>query len=305
MNIETKVKGIINIQVKRNGVVRHDVTFENLILDTFFARFAANNTLIAPSAMQCRIGTGTTTPANGDTALVSQIATRTQTGNFDVAGALDVPNNRHIVSVVRQFEFVQGTVVANLAEIGFEFAPGSGGISAGSLNSRSLTKDSFGTPTAIPVTADDQLIINYTLRAITPLTDYAATINLSGIDYDVLGRFSSAVGVSLEQLLGYPNNGSQASSFGSASTFGAHGAIPTSPSGTVTTAWVGYPSVSGGKEFELTASINQFNATGGVKCISIPMANTSNVFKYEFTPVLPKTNLKVLKLRFRMTCVRG
>jgi hypothetical protein len=303
MNIETKVKGIINIQIKRNGEIRHDVTFENLILDTFFARFAANNTLIGN--MQCRVGTGTTPPANGQTALVSQVTTRAQTNSFDVAGALDVPGNRHIVSAVRQFEFVQGSVVANLAEIGFEFSPGSGGVSAGALNSRSLTKDSFGTPTPITVTADDQLIVNYTLQVVTPLTDYSANVLISGTAYAVLGRFSSGFGVNVASILS-PSSGSFAAlSYGASSVFGAHGVLPTAASGTLTSNFTTFTNISGGKEFEITASVNELNATGGIKAITVPTANNTNVYKYEFTPVLAKTTSKVLKLRFRMTCVRG
>lgn len=198
--------------------------------------------------MQCRVGTGTTTPANGDTALVSQITTRTQTAAFDVAGALDVPNNRHIASAVRQFEFVQGSVVANISEIGFEFAPGAGGVSAGSLNSRSLTKDSFGTPTPITVTADDQLIVNYTLQGITSLTDYSETKTISGVDYGVLGRFSSGFGASLNSLLTMPSTGTFSSvSYGSASTFGAHGIVPTSASGSITNVYSLFPNISGVK----------------------------------------------------------
>lgn len=305
--IDTKVRGLIQMQVKhKDGSITDTGWFPNLILDTFFARFAANNPLFTSSS-QCRVGTGSTAPANGDTSLVAQVATRTSTSATDLNGTIDVPNNRVMAARVLQFEFVQGAVVANLAEVGFEFAPSSGGVSPGTLQSRSLIKDAFGTPTPLTVTADDQLIVNYRFEVWIPTVDYIGTVDLAGTMHDVIGRVALNYNQNVITLLNLPVVASGwFLSYDSTSVFGAHGIDPTMQSGTAGNTQTNFLSVSGGKEFELTGTINQMNATGGIKCVTFSGANGSGrLYKYQFDPVIPKTNLKVLKLRFRMTCARA
>lgn len=312
MNVQTGVAGFINIQVKHaDGTMTETGWFKNLILDTFFARYAANNTMIN-NGMTCRVGTGVTPPANTDTGLVAQVATIVRTGGSNVLGAIDGANNRVVAKSINQFIAAVGAVVGNLNELGFEFAPGSGGLNAGQLNSRSLTKNSMGAPTTITVTSSDQLIVNYTLEVYIPLVDYTGSVVLNGTTYNVVGRVAGdygTAGASVEGMLTGPDaNNSAFRAYGSASTFGAHGVDPTSPSGTNSATSTLYTNISGGKEREYEASINQLNATGGIKVITIPIASgqsgSNNGFKYEFTPVIPKNNTFLLRLRFRFTCTR-
>lgn len=312
MNVQTGVAGFINIQVKHaDGTMSETGWFKNLILDTFFARYAAGNTMISGN-ITCRVGTGATPPANTDIALVSQVATKTRTNSSEVLGAIDIPNNRVVAKSINQFIFDVGSVAANLSEVGFEFAPGSGGLNSGQLNSRSLTKNNMGVPTTITVTASDQLIVNYKLEVYISLTDYTGTVILDGVTYDVLGRVAGDYGTTgasvANILLGPDANNSAFRAYGSASVFGAHGVAPTSPSGTNSATSTLYTNISGGKEREYQASINQLNATGGIKVITIPIATSqsgsNNGYKYQFTPVIPKDATKLLRLRFRMTCVR-
>lgn len=309
MNIQTGVAGFINIQVKHaDGTISETGWFKNLILDTFFARYAANNNMVN-SGMVCRVGTGVTPPANTDTSLVSQVATQSRTSGSDVLGAIDTPNNRVVAKSINQFIFNVGAVVANLSEIGFEFAPASGGLNAGQLNSRSLTKNNMGVPTTITVTASDQLIVNYTLEVYIPLTDYTGTVVLDGVTYDVLGRVAGDYGNSstVATILNGPTGtGGGFRSFAATSTFGAQGENPTNESGTASSTMTEFLSVSGGKERQFEASINQLNATGGIKVITIPFVSNiaARGFKYQFTPVIPKDATKLLRLRFRMTCTR-
>lgn len=311
MNINTGVAGFINMQVKHaDGTMTETGWFKNLILDTFFNRYAANNTMIT-SAIVCRVGTGATPPANGDTALVSQVATQARTSGSDVVGAIDAPNNRVVAKSVNQFIFSVGAVAANIAEVGFEFAPTSGGVNANQLNSRSLTKDSFGTPTPITVTATDQLIVNYTFEVYVPLVDYTTTvaIDINGVvsNYDVIGRIAAGYNYSVSNHLeGASATGTSLKAYGSTSVFGAHGVDPTAASGTSSSTQAFFASISGGKEREFTASVNQLNAAGGIKVISLGLAATgATCFKYQFTPPIPKTTDFSLKLRLRMTCTRA
>lgn len=306
MNIETGVAGFINVQVKHaDGTITETGWFKNLILDTFFARYAAGNTILN-NAMQCRVGTGVTPPANTDTSLVSQVAVKTRTSGGATSGAIDAPNNRVAASDINQFIFNVGEVVANLNEIGFEFAPGTGGLNPGQLNSRSLTKNNMGTPTTVTVTASDQLIVNYTLAAYIPLTDYVGTVVLDGVTYDVTGRVASGYNRTVAQILdGLYASGSNFRSYGSASTFGDHGVDPTSESGATSSTESSFFSISGGKERQFEASINQLNATGGIKVITLAIGSSGGRgYKYQFTPAIPKDATKLLRLRFRMTCTR-
>jgi len=302
--MNSKVLGIINIQLFRKGILVKDLTFKNLILNTFFERFANGDSMF--TTLSCKIGTGTATPTNSDTALQNQIASRTQTASSDSLGAIDVPNNQLVCSANRQFEFVQGSVVGNISEVGFEFSPGSSGLHPNTLQSRSLIKDSFGTPTALTVTADDQLVINYSFRILIPLTDYTGSVELDGVTYSLVGRLANNFNKTVNEFLTIPSVAAfWFSSYGSTSVFGDHGVAPTVPSGTSSSTQTNFFNITGGKEFELAASINQLNASGGIKVITFPIGTSGAGFKYEFTPVIPKTNTKILKLRFRMTCTRA
>lgn len=309
-NINTGVAAFINPIVKHaDGTVTDYGTFKNLILDTFFNRYAANNTMIN-TAMICRVGTGVTPPTNGDTSLVSQVAARERTGGSDVIGAIDIANNRVVAKSINQFAFSVGAVSANIGEVGFEFAPTSGGVNAGQLNSRSLTKDSFGTPTPITVTATDQLIVNYTIEVYIPLVDYTSTVSVAidGLttNHDVIGRVAQGYATTLTNIL----EGATASSngfkaYGASSVFGDHGVAPTESSGVDSSTEVLFPSVSGGKERDFLASVNQLNAIGGIKVISLATSGSGTAaYKYQFTPPIPKTNEFNLKFRVRMTCSR-
>lgn len=301
MNIQHGVAGFINMQVKHaDGTITETGWFKNLILDNFFNRFAANSPMIAPSIL-CRVGTGVTPPANTDTALVSPLATIARTGGSNVGGTIDVPNNRVVAKNINQFIAPIGAVVGNVSEIGFDFVSGSG------LCSRSLTKDSFGTPTPITVTATDQLIVNYTLELYIPTVDYTTSVIINGTTHSVTGRIAGEYtkGVN-EILLASTAASTWFLSYGSTSTFGGHGINPTAGSGAGSATSTLFTNISGGKEVMFSASINELNASGGIKVLTIPFGQASGRgYKYEFTPVIPKDESFNLNLRLRFNCTRG
>lgn len=308
-NINTGVAAFINPIVKHaDGTFTDHGTFKNLILDTFFNRFAANNTIVN-AGITCRVGTGVTPPASGDTSLVSQVASKARTGGSDALGAIDVANNRIVSKSINQFIFDIGSVAANISEVGFEFAPGTGGLHSGQLNSRSLTKDGFGTPTPVTVTATDQLIVNYTIEVYIPLTDYTSTvaIDVDGIitNHDVIGRVADNYNGTVEQILSVGAAADSFVSYGSSSVFGGHGIAPTSQSGTPSGTSTLFTNIGGGKERVYSASINQLNAAGGIKVMTVPMrATTGRGYKYQFTPEIPKDSSFSLNFRLRFTCAR-
>lgn len=304
-DLEYGVAGFISVKVKHiDGSVTETGKFKNLILDNFLSRFANNDQMIS-AAILCRVGTGTTPPANTDTSLVSQIGTIARTDGAETVGVIDAPNNRVVAKSFHQFIANIGAITGNISEIGFDFISGSG------LCSRSLTKDSFGTPTPITVTATDQLVVEYELQVYVPLVDYTATvpITIDGVttSHDIIGRVGAAYNRTVNQiLLASTVTSGWFVAHSSTSVFGDHGVNPTAESGTNSSTRTMFLNISGGKEAVFSASINQLNASGGIKVLTVPIGEANGKgFKYEFTPVIPKTSSLNLNFRLRFTCVRA
>lgn len=304
-DLEYGVAGFINVKVKHiDGSVTETGRFKNLILDNFLSRFANNDQMIN-TAILCRVGTGTTPPANTDTSLVSQVGTIARTGGTETVGVIDAPNNRVVAKSFHQFIASIGAITGNISEIGFDFISGSG------LCSRSLTKDPFGTPTPITVTATDQLVVEYELQVYVPLVDYTATVPITidsvTTNYDVIGRVGADYNRTVNEiLLASTVTSGWFVAHGSTSVFGAHGVNPTAESGTNSSTRTMFLNISGGKEAVFSASINQLNASGGIKVLTVPIGATfGKGYKYEFTPVIPKTSSLNFNLRLRFTCVRA
>jgi len=175
MNIEqvVGVAGYQNIQLLRDGKVVFETGFQkNMILDTWFDRVLTNGNsqTLELGASFCAVGTGTTAVNPTQTSLVSFLAIKAGNNGFDYGydGLVDgVPTGW----AERRFDFAQGAVVGNIAEVGtgMQFSPNS----STPLLTRALILDTNNNPTTISVTADDQLrIIHriYTRWNPTPVT---------------------------------------------------------------------------------------------------------------------------------------
>lgn len=156
----------------------------------------------------CRIGTGNTAPANSDTALGAQVGTSTTAGTGSASG-YDT-TSRFLWRRVA-LRFAAGTISGmNLAEVGMAAS------SAASLFSRSLIKDTGGSPTTITLASDEVLDVLYELRMYLPAQDatVAATIDGSAntvtirvTEHDTsLGAWAKLIGGRMTPDLSVPGN---------------------------------------------------------------------------------------------------
>ena len=134
----------------------------------------------------CRIGTGNTTPANTDTGLVAQVGATNTAGIGALGIGLSVDGTYIYRSVSKRF--LPGTVSGvNLAEVAMASA------TTGQVFSRSLIKDTGGTPTTITLAADEYLDVIYELRLYLPANDQTVAATIDGAANTVTIRYATKV----------------------------------------------------------------------------------------------------------------
>ncbi|MCU8036938.1 hypothetical protein ACRN98_22010 [Shewanella oncorhynchi] len=152
LNLAAKAKGLCRVQLRDTvtGEIRLDTGyFDNLLLDNFFKKqsvafircYACTDTTVSP--------TDTTIASLGFASTVAHSApTKEVVGSAITTIATTV------------FTFTAGAIVGNLSSL----AIATGTTVATDMVVKTLVKDVNGDPTAITVTATDQLIITHTLK---------------------------------------------------------------------------------------------------------------------------------------------
>ena len=193
---------VIKHRVDENGVEipgsREDLGFPNLITNSGLDELAGGGWIT-----HVRIGTGSTPPSNGDTALVSQVAVSSSNASTNATSA----GNGTWSAMTFTWVFAQGAVVGNIAELGASTG------AAASLFSRALVVDGAGNPTTISVTAIDILTVIYELRFYWDVSDKVQTVTINSVEYTMTSRMcqSSAQRVSGWRVFGHSGDTSQAS----------------------------------------------------------------------------------------------
>lgn len=191
------IEGWYHISVLRCGTVVQEIgPFKNLITNQGLDFIAGGGTATTGSgganvAGVCSVGTGTTTPAFTDVNLTSFLAYAS--GSF-------YPGFPSVYSynagpppywqAITTYTFTAGTVVGNISEIGTGLYP-TGGQTQPPLFSHALIVDGTGSPTTLPVTASDQLVVTYTTRLIFNTTDTAFTVNVNGVSSPGIYRLAN------------------------------------------------------------------------------------------------------------------
>lgn len=121
----------------------------------------------------CRIGTGNAEPAVTDTALGAQVATTTTAGVGNATG-YNTTDRFLWRRVSRRFAAGSASGV-NLTEVGMAAS------NSVSLFSRSLIKDSGGSPTAITLAPDEVLDVLYELRMYLPPQSQVVNATIDGV----------------------------------------------------------------------------------------------------------------------------
>lgn len=168
-----------NIQVLKDGVVVRETGFQkNMILDTWFTRllsYGNTDSLDAYYDSKCVVGTGSTAPNPTQTNLVAYLA-GTSGSNVDMSsGSNGIIDNYKEVWFQRIFNFAEGAVIGNIAEVGTTMAS-TAPSGATPLLTRALVLDINGNPSTISVTASEQLRVIH--RLVTRLSAVPVTGNI-------------------------------------------------------------------------------------------------------------------------------
>lgn len=214
------VRGRYTVQIHRRGLgLVQEREFDNLITDAGLDHFGvyhwSGGSPLSNSSYDywCHVGTGTAVPAVTDTALQSPVANGvkrngsgvdiTRTRTYSSFLSEDPPRRRAVIKTTATY--AAGAIVGNLSEVGI----GPGSISEPyALLSRALILDSLGNPTTVTATADDTVVVVYTLT-IDWVGKTSGTITVGGVNYDYNTDFSEDTGWGgTERMWGINSTGS-------------------------------------------------------------------------------------------------
>lgn len=313
-----RVRGRFKLEiVKADGRVRQVLEFPNLI---------TNNGLDILSgtvgsglwSVVCCVGTGTTAPANTDTALTAILASTSTIFSHSNSNGSTSP---YAASAITTWQFAQGAAAGNISEVGC-------GPTTTSLFSHALILDSGGSPTTITVLSNEFLNVTYTLEMLPPLSDVTGTITLATLNYGYTIRAANVTnsgddpGWNLDQyspgnIVAFDSYIGDAWSFQASSTIGL---ITGQPSGTANHS----PGPLAGSSYTVgsynltstwTWGINDGNLTGGIGAILLQAGRRSVVgvgtepgcrgcYQIAFGTPIPKDNTKQLTLNFNIAWAR-
>lgn len=306
------LKGRLRIQTKNveTGEWMQDSGwFDNLITNGLFDKICSNsnnanqNMGATMYLTHCALGTGTTPPAITDTTLGVQYGPRTSVVDVHTTANSGAP--LYYAYLTKRFVFTQGSIIGNMTEVGiFNTSTGS------TCNVHALLKDGAGNPTTMTVTAIEQVYLTYELRQYPTLTDYAGSIVISGITYDyVLRSHSVQAGKYALWITGlFGLTGTAQVTAHSTNVPLALTAVPGLGADTANQVVTPYVNGTYYSECEYTWGTAEANIAGGIGSFVInTYANTFNeteTYGFYFTPKLDKTDVKQLKLKFRLGLVR-
>lgn len=266
--------------------------FDNLITDGGLNRMGTDH-----YGSYCLVGSGSTPPANTDTALTTFIAS-TDSYTATVGAASSAP---YYGWELYKYRFNQGNAAGNISEIGIGWTA-----TNGNLFARTLVKDAGGNPTTVTVLANEYLDVFHELRIYAPTSDVTTQVTIAGVVHDVIVRPSNVTngpaywkvfrGVAVS--IGYD--------LPSIAYAGTIGAQTTGPSGlsawfTSTTMSV-YVNNSLKKTAVLSAALDACNV-GGIRSVAFG-TRSAGYWQMQFTPAIAKDNTKTLSLTVEVSWAR-
>jgi hypothetical protein len=300
MNLKMGLKGKYTLRVTRPGVgVIRVLEFDNLITDLGLNGIGTNGTSWVNAVA---LGTGTATPAVGDTAVSGTVVSTTTTNGFS-GGAITTGTGRYGWNRWTR-RFAQGAATGNWTEVGI-------GRNSTTLWSRALILDASDNPTTLTIIATDILDVDYELRVYPNEVDVTGTRTIGGIDTAYIVRPRSINTETAASLL----TGSLMSPPSAANAFlGVNGALNANylaPSGAsaigdATVSVGAYINNSYTKVVTYSLSISTGNVSGGLASVTVYGAFASGAlnsghYKCGFTPAILKDNTKTLALTFSFT----
>lgn len=296
INIEATCSGHYRLRVIRaDGSIKTDLSFDNLITDGGLNYMGNNSGYL----LWCQVGSGTTAPANADTALANRIAgTNTASNNETIQSTPP-----YYIAQNRTFVFATGTATGNISEVGVGWA------TSGSLFSRALIRDAQGNPTTITVLDDESLEVTYQFRHYAPASDISGTFTLREVVHTYTLRaanVTSILAANAWQLANGVTAGTMAGNSGGQRFYdGEIGAITTGPSGATANGAqtvAAYSNNSLVRDHTLTAGPAIANFAGGVGAMLLKAG--IGAYQCGFTPKIIKSDVDTLAITLRISWSR-
>lgn len=265
---------------------------KNLITELGLERIGIAGSVIG----RVQVGSGQAVPNINDTQLAAFVG-ETSTGfGSDTFGASST--EPYYGFARRTFRFPLGGAAGNLSEVGILTA-------SGHLFSRSLIRDINGNPTTITVLPNEFLDVTYELRIHAPTADVTSQFTLDGNTYDCVVRAAQAgnAGFWATTIHTFGASGLPGFGLGSAGVAAFTGDIGTrtqGPSGTSassTPSQLAYAANSRYIEVNADFALDTANFPGGIR--SIRFGSNIGCYQAQFTPAIPKDNLRTLRLTVR------
>lgn len=293
-----------------NGEPVFEEPSKNLITDSGWNRLLnfgqVSSTITTSGGITIQVGTSNTTPLVTDTTLGAFLAQKIGASSATTPAGSDV--NGQYQAHRLTFTFPLGSVVGNIAEVGFKVAG-----TDSFVTSRSLVKDGLGNPAVVSVTADDQLIVVYEVRYYRSYADFTGTLTIGGVSTNYVIRMATNLapnyfsGFKPLSTNGYILRGTGAvfgaagvdSTGGTALTSVASGAVAATVNVATGVVTLTHP----------TMSIGSGNISGGINVLETKYSDSSSypgygTVKAQFTPNIAKDNTKTLAITLAYTFTR-
>lgn len=299
---------------------------ENLIVDQWLDAFKSfvNSTAFPSNQVlssanysygimrRVAVGTGSTAPTVNDTDLVSTLASKTENNDTAVNNTYSYDSNTDTFEFVhsKSFPFPLGAVVGNISEVAVFSNTTVAGV-YNTLVSRALIVDDLGNPTTITLTAEDQLVVVYTMVLQVPRT-ISFNFSYNAVDYILEGKLSTinpGAGTGFSRLLSssiFLNNVHSRPtdvSYPSATSAGLNNNSLgwTLLNGAAAPSYVTPLNPSPVRKTRIRFPLASSNYTEGIKCFVIGL---SSGWMFKFTPAFPKTANEILEIEFATDFVR-
>lgn len=290
--LRSGMKGLFRMQVYRpDGRMRKDTGwFPNLILDQGLDLIGQGSNWLN----SCRVGTGNTAPAVGQTNLISHVAgTSTPQGSVNTGAQGSAPYYGY---TQKTWRFSQGSAAGNLAEVGVGTATANGS----NLFSRALILDGSLSPTTLTVLSDEFLDVSYELRCYVPTDDVNGTFMVNSENHDYVLRASHAN----SSIWSPGQSGFRGGSGGTSSVAaysGSIGAITSTPGGSassVTPSNIAYSNGTYRRDFTALWDLNSANF-GGSGITAFRMAMGCGAMQFSASPGVAKDATVTFAMTFR------
>lgn len=288
--IVSRVRGFYKLEAVRPDGSRRLLAdwFPNLITNAGLDAIGNNVNYLA----SCFVGSGSTAPANTDTALVTLVGS---TSNQQVTTSGNSGAPPWFGTQTNTYRFAAGTATGNLAEVG-----------VGNLNnnlfSRALILDGVGAPTTITVLAAEALDVTYQLQNRAPTADVTGVITIAGVNYNYTIRAANAnSGFWSVRSIGEPGGFASVTAYN-----GAIGTVTSNPaganSGASSTVNAAYSAGTFQRDGTMTWGLTSGNLAGGITAFLATLgASTSTLGQMQIglDAAIPKDGTKVLTISLR------